>query len=111
LVLIAAVVLQCSPLRTCELAGIVVGHSCHDGAGGHAVDAGSGDENTCACNGPKGMENQGKVVVAAADFTPFVGGPVGVVEPVVLVGVRGEVAGGDGAVAGPNPPQRTPLLI
>jgi hypothetical protein len=123
--LIVAVLVQCSPLRTCEWSTLLSGRSCHDlkvasvGAdtglrtaevGSHDAGPVTGDENTCVCNTPKGIENHGGAAHIGPDFAPFVAGPVLVCIPPSFPGIA-SVGGNDAPPSGPNPPQRTPLLI
>lgn len=126
LLLIVAVLVQCSPLRTCEWSTLLSGRSCHDvKVASVGTDTGvrtahvdchgdgpvTGDENTCVCNTPKGMEKQGGGgTPLGSDFTPFVAGPILVFAPPSFPGGVTRVGGNDARPSGPNPPQHTPLL-
>jgi glycerol uptake facilitator-like aquaporin len=123
--LIVAVLIQCSPLRTCEWTLLLSGHSCHDAkvvsvgtdsgvrtaeVARHDAGPVTGSENTCGCNTPKGTVDHGGGAPVGPGLTPFVAGPVLVFAPASFTGVTG--AGVNDAVPfGPTPPQHTPLLI
>jgi hypothetical protein len=124
--LIVAVLIQCSPLRTCELSTLLSGHSCHEAnvvpvgtdngirvveVAWHDAGPVAGNENNCVCNMPKGTEgHNGGVALVGPDLTPFVAGPVLVFAPASFTGVTGTGVN-DAVPFGPTPPQHTPLLI
>jgi hypothetical protein len=125
LLLIVAVLAQCSPMRVCDWSALLSGQSCHDSdvasertetgglvaeTGWHDVGPVAGHENTCVCNTPKGSEDHGGGVPVAPNFAPFVAGPVLVFAPPCYRGFTG-TGGYDAVPSGPNPPQHTPLLI
>jgi hypothetical protein len=125
LLLLIALVLQCSPLCTCNLVELLSGHLPALEAVAHARGLGAGQSDrvvhTCEtpsgqeecsglCSVQKSTETKKSALPAGTDLAPFAYSYGATPTPAPPFLVRSADAR-HGIPDGPNPPLRTPLLI